>query len=57
MSFPLGEILFLIFLTILEAFFVMAEIALVSPATKSSKGASRKTSVRSNAAIARARSS
>ncbi|HET9852445.1 MAG TPA: hemolysin family protein [Candidatus Limnocylindrales bacterium] len=30
MSFPLGEILFLVFLTILEAFFVMAEIALVS---------------------------
>jgi putative hemolysin len=29
-SFPLGEILFLVFLTILEAFFVMAEIALVS---------------------------
>jgi putative hemolysin len=29
-SFPLGEILFLAFLTILEAFFVMAEIALVS---------------------------
>ncbi len=30
MSFPLGEILFLIFLTFLEAFFVAAEIALVS---------------------------
>jgi CBS domain containing-hemolysin-like protein len=30
MGFPLGEILFLVFLTILEAFFVMAEIALVS---------------------------
>ena len=30
MSFPLGEILFLIFLTILEGFFVAAEIALVS---------------------------
>jgi putative hemolysin len=29
-TFPLGEILFLVFLTILEAFFVMAEIALVS---------------------------
>ena len=30
MSFPLGEILFLVFLTLLEAFFVAAEIALVS---------------------------
>ncbi|MEO5703402.1 MAG: hemolysin family protein [Candidatus Limnocylindrales bacterium] len=30
MSFPLGEILFLAFLTLLEAFFVAAEIALVS---------------------------
>ncbi|HET7181724.1 MAG TPA: hemolysin family protein [Candidatus Limnocylindrales bacterium] len=30
MSFPLGEILFLVFLTFLEAFFVAAEIALVS---------------------------
>ena len=30
MSFPLGEILFLVFLTILEGFFVAAEIALVS---------------------------
>jgi putative hemolysin len=30
MGFPLVEILFLVFLTILEAFFVMAEIALVS---------------------------
>jgi putative hemolysin len=30
MSFPLGEILFLIFLTFLEGFFVAAEIALVS---------------------------
>jgi putative hemolysin len=30
MSFPLGEILFLVFLTALEAFFVAAEIALVS---------------------------
>jgi putative hemolysin len=30
MSFPLFEILFLVFLTLLEAFFVMAEIALVS---------------------------
>jgi magnesium and cobalt exporter, CNNM family len=29
-SFPLGEILFLVFLTLLEAFFVAAEIALVS---------------------------
>jgi putative hemolysin len=30
MSFPLGEILFLVFLTFLEGFFVAAEIALVS---------------------------
>ena len=30
MSFPLGEILFLVFLTLLEGFFVAAEIALVS---------------------------
>jgi putative hemolysin len=30
MSFPIGEILFLVFLTFLEAFFVAAEIALVS---------------------------
>ena len=30
MTFPLGEILFLVFLTFLEAFFVAAEIALVS---------------------------
>ena len=30
MSFPWAEILFLVFLTVLEAFFVMAEIALVS---------------------------
>ena len=30
MSFPIAEILFIAFLTILEAFFVMAEIALVS---------------------------
>jgi len=30
MSFPVGEILFLVFLTLLEAFFVAAEIALVS---------------------------
>ena len=30
MSFPLAEILFLVFLTILEGFFVAAEIALVS---------------------------
>ena len=30
MGFPVGEILFLVFLTVLEAFFVMAEIALVS---------------------------
>jgi putative hemolysin len=30
MGFPVGEILFLVFLTLLEAFFVMAEIALVS---------------------------
>ena len=30
MGFPLGEILFLVFLTVVEAFFVMAEIALVS---------------------------
>jgi len=29
-SFPIGEILFLVFLTLLEAFFVMTEIALVS---------------------------
>jgi putative hemolysin len=29
-SFPIGEILFLVFLTLLEAFFVAAEIALVS---------------------------
>ena len=30
MSFPIGEILFLVFLTLLEGFFVAAEIALVS---------------------------